>query len=1444
MSLIDPVITCNQPIEALQLALNFFMGKVGDPLTTQLPDNPTQRHSALQPYISTLLGSSTRYLQLTIKSQSLDALKYIAKLLIDASILVDSFDILYNDVFDIYQTAKRDKEFLEQLEPIVRSGQVGSIPPNVSQLLLRLYDPEHHQTRYQDLVIQLNPAELDINGVIKTTRHYKLWKAFIFVHLTALQDFTTPLLHLISIIRFSESADVEIGTLFAYLGHTLSDLVYPTQQSLDSIGGDVVSNKAKSDIYSLIFRARLHPDDDMSPSRTPDTTPSHSLSYPYMRVLLQLNARVTFAILNTGFEDGYFNEHAPISRQTIINTLLEMVYTHDLNADTIAHVEVFVASNISKYPQFILLPSSTVLRLLRGLSVEDGEESGVSHLERELAVQSLLSTFTLPSLSKIHSDLLGTFERARFYKILKSIYRARRVWAEYTRVVLSDGDITLFSDLDVAFRNGGDGLFDVFKRYVDDALKLNTEQVVALVEKHSIKPDETHKMLVRWCKDSANTVLYLKAVLEQRGDGTAMDLKHEYISLLAQRQSQEHESQDQYGVESNDICAVIDEYTFDASFLHNLFTQHKNIAAQMHLLYQEMRLVEAFECLKEKVFTESGVGTQTRALEKGAELAVKYTNTHYGDEDAERCTQIWHTIMVSAIETIQHHSLTDVLLEKVLNGLLMHTYNHNVKYSTLFSHLCNHFNTSNSVSGSHLQTPSQFRTILLMFLESIRARLEIYTVGARIMDAECAQKLKMYGEKSAQGWRVSEDYRRELEELRGYIEQSEELHDLAGQLEHQGVDWRSMFEIIHRPANAIKEMLENSLDAESTNIKVTVKDGGLKLLQIQDNGRGIDKEDLPILCERFTTSKIRNYDDLQSVSTFGFRGEALASISHVAHVAILTKRDGDSAGWKTAYSDGKQIQECSPAAGNKGTTITAHDLFFNVPLRRRALKNANEEYTKIVDVVTRYAVHYPSVSFIQVNANVPDISTLSKSSTPMNIKALFGPQVAKELLRFETEDTLLNYKCNGYATSTNYANCPSLKKSIENAYSALLPKGSHPFVYLSLEIPPSNLDVNVHPTKSQVHFIDEDDIIEHITDALSNKLSTCNTSKSYDVQTYLPKSKPVAQLSNASFLTSFVKPPPKSQIRTDGMTRTLDSFIPIAQTQSPAPTQSSTPVHTSTSKQTPSSTPVKRTAEDSESPRSSIKHSQSIRTPVEKIKSNKVNLSSIQKLRKSVLDDKNQDAINMVKNHTFVGFVDVSRQLVLIQHNTELIMLNYDKFALELFYQIALNQFGNMAKFELNPPPKVRTLIEIALKVEESAIVECGGSYKEVLDKIVNILISRATMLEEYFGIRISQEGNLERLPLLLKNYTPNIDALPTLLMNLGPLVNWEEEEECFDNILQQIAAFYVPSKQDNDAVRWQIQHVLFQSIAKNLVPSHDLAQNAITQVTSLPALYRIFERC
>jgi DNA mismatch repair protein MLH1 len=171
-------------------------------------------------------------------------------------------------------------------------------------------------------------------------------------------------------------------------------------------------------------------------------------------------------------------------------------------------------------------------------------------------------------------------------------------------------------------------------------------------------------------------------------------------------------------------------------------------------------------------------------------------------------------------------------------------------------------------------------------------------------------------------------------------------------------------EVIHRPASALKEMLENSLDAGSRSITVTVRDGGNKLLQVTDDGCGIRDEDMSILCERHTTSKLRTFEDLDAVATFGFRGEALASMSFVANLTVTTMTAGAAHATRAAYADGKMTPEGPrPTAGVPGTTVCVENLFYNVPTRRRALRSASEEYARVLETTQRYAASRPDVAF-------------------------------------------------------------------------------------------------------------------------------------------------------------------------------------------------------------------------------------------------------------------------------------------------------------------------------------------------------------------------------------------------------------------------------------------------------------------------------------------------
>ncbi|RPB04249.1 putative DNA mismatch repair protein Mlh1 [Choiromyces venosus 120613-1] len=680
-------------------------------------------------------------------------------------------------------------------------------------------------------------------------------------------------------------------------------------------------------------------------------------------------------------------------------------------------------------------------------------------------------------------------------------------------------------------------------------------------------------------------------------------------------------------------------------------------------------------------------------------------------------------------------------------------------------------------------------------------------------------------------------------------------------------------EIIVAPVHALKELIENSVDAGSTSIDVLVKDGGLKLLQISDNGHGIDENDLPILCERFTTSKLQSFEDLQSIGTYGFRGEALASISHIAHLTITTRTASSPTGLRAMYSDSKLIipkpgqpANPKPVHRNKGTQITVEDLFYNVPSRRRAFRSPSEEYTKILDLVGRYAVHCGGVAFSCKKFGDADVgvSTTAGATITDRTRRIHGNAVANELLPFEVSDDYLGFKAKGMLSNANYhvkkttlllfinnrsVDSSPIRKGIESTYAPFLPKGGHPFAYMSLDIEPHRVDVNVHPTKREVNFLHEEEIVRKICESLQEKLAAVDTSRSYALtQTLLPSAKAVPSSSSgqkaaaraasrAEESTQPLVPKPKkaydyNMVRADTRDRKITTML-----------------------QPKSQKEDRGTGEGDEYEYDDNRQWTSVK------------YQTIKKLRKAVWDTKHKDLCELFHNHTFVGIVDEQRRLAAVQHGLKLYLIDYAAVAFELFYQIGLSDFSNYGTIRLNPPLALKDILEIAIEDEKKRTEDVNSDSNNEFDwdsayKIVDTLVSRRDLLKEYFSMEITEQGELVGIPLLLKGYMPSLGKLPSFILRLGPNVDWYSELECFDTFLRELALFYVPEilpkeEQEGGEAGWKdvtalakrkdelnrtVETVLFSTFKKRLIAPPSLLQG-VTEIANLRGLYKIFER-
>ncbi|KAL7384031.1 hypothetical protein ABVT39_022991 [Epinephelus coioides] len=710
-------------------------------------------------------------------------------------------------------------------------------------------------------------------------------------------------------------------------------------------------------------------------------------------------------------------------------------------------------------------------------------------------------------------------------------------------------------------------------------------------------------------------------------------------------------------------------------------------------------------------------------------------------------------------------------------------------------------------------------------------------------------------------------------------------------------------EVIQRPANAVKEMIENCLDAKSTNIQVTVKDGGLKLLQIQDNGTGIRREDMEIVCERFTTSKLQTFEDLSAIATYGFRGEALASVSHVAHVTITTKTADAKCAYRASYSDGKLKGPPKPCAGNQGTQILVEDLFYNVSTRRKALKSPSDEYSRIVEVVSRYAIHNSGKSFSvkKQGETVADVRTLPNASVVDNIRGVFGNAVSRELIEVSCEDQKLSYKLKGYISNANYSvkkcilvlfinhrlvESSALKKAIETVYAAYLPKNTHPFLYLSLEISPQNVDVNVHPTKHEVHFLHEDSIIESIQKHIESKLLGSNSSRTYFTQTLLPG----LSVSGGSEVKSTSASAESSErvyahqmVRTDCRAQKLDAFLQPKEKPPPDPKEAGPSSREATTKTAqPDSVEMEEmddtdllealAEQEAEVPKGGEdngvqrkrprKEQQQLEEEDEDLtaaatpKRRVIKLNSVKELRAEITENTHTGLQEMLQNHSFVGCVNP--QWTLIQHHTKLYLLNTTKLSQELFYQILIYDFGNFGVLRLSTPAPLYDLAMLALDSEESGWTEEDGPKEGLAQYIVDFLKKKSEMLEDYFSLEIDQEGNLTGLPLLLDKYTPVMEGLPMFILRLATEVNWDNEKECFRDFSKECSMLYSIRKryileaepgEEQDAEvntwRWKVEHIIFKAFRTLLSPPKTFSEDGtVLQIANLPDLYKVFERC
>ncbi|HMB28847.1 MAG TPA: DNA mismatch repair endonuclease MutL, partial [Blastocatellia bacterium] len=333
-------------------------------------------------------------------------------------------------------------------------------------------------------------------------------------------------------------------------------------------------------------------------------------------------------------------------------------------------------------------------------------------------------------------------------------------------------------------------------------------------------------------------------------------------------------------------------------------------------------------------------------------------------------------------------------------------------------------------------------------------------------------------------------------------------------------------EVVERPASIVKELIENSIDAGARRIEVAVESGGRRLIRVSDDGEGMSRDDAILAFERHATSKIKTAEDLEAIMTLGFRGEALASIASVAKVRLRTQREGEVAGTEVEISGGRLLN-VRDIAFSRGAEFEIRDLFFNVPARRKFLKTEATESYHVANLMTHYALANPQLSFTLTNNNRESLRVTPAADLRERAYQIFGGEFIGDLIEVMAESGEMRargFVSSPSATRTNrdsqyffingrYVRDKIIGKALSEAYRAMIPSGVYPSAMLFVELPPHEVDVNVHPAKTEVRFMRGTIVHDLIRDAVRAAIGSAKAGATSFVE---KKIEPVASAHAAS----------------------------------------------------------------------------------------------------------------------------------------------------------------------------------------------------------------------------------------------------------------------------------------------------------------------------------------